>query len=144
MSITFPSDTKDTIDAIRNAIGREITFMREVKTDCPVCTIDPFTGNSTNPFCVTCSGKGYTVVYSGAGVKAHITWGGNDQLGWVSGGQMQEGDCRVQVEYTSTNVNLIEDADYVLVDGKRMSVTKQILRGVQPINRILLDLNQEE
>lgn len=143
MSIYFPTDTEDTIDAIRNAIGREVIFVNEVETDCPSCDIDPFTGNSTNPFCVTCSGVGKLITYSGASVKAHVTWGGNDQLGWVSGGQMPEGDCRVQIKYSTENINIVENADYVLVDTKKMSITKQILRGAQDLNRILLDLTQE-
>ena len=144
MTITFPSDTKDTIDAIRNAIGRNVVFTKEVSTDCPICAIDPFTGNSTNPFCTTCSGLGRLVTYSGASVKAHVTWGGNDQLGWVTGGQLQEGDCRIQIEHSTVNVTLVEDNSYIMVDDHKMVIKKRILRGVQPLNRILLDLTEEE
>jgi hypothetical protein len=143
MTIYFPTDTGDTIDAIRGAIGREIIFVREVTTDCPICDIDPFTGNSTNPFCITCSGIGKLVTYSGASIKAHITWGGNDQLGWVTGGQLKEGDCRVQIGYTTENMSVVENTDYIMVDNKKMSITKQILRGAPELNRILLDLTQE-
>jgi len=144
MAITFPSNTKEIIDDIRDAIGREITFVQEIESDCPACDTDIFTGNSTNPFCTTCSGIGYLITASGTDVMAHITWGGNDQLGWATGGQMMEGDCRVQIEYTDTIISTIESAKYVEVDGHRMSVRKQILRGVQPINRVLLDLSEEE
>jgi hypothetical protein len=144
MPISFPSNTKDVIDDIRDAIGRIITFVTEIEADCPACGIDPFTNTSTNPFCTTCSGLGYLVTYSGDSVMAHITWGGNDQLGWATGGQMMEGDCRVQVELTSTILSTISGATYVEVDGHRMGIRKNILRGVQPLNRVLLDLSEEE
>ena len=146
MTISFPSNTKAIIDDIRDAIGRDIEFETELTSACPAsgCSIDPFTNTSINPFCTTCSGLGYLVTISGESVMAHITWGGNDQLGWASGGQMDDGDCRVQIEHTATNLILVDTADHVVVDGHRMGIKKQIIRGVQPINRILLDLTQEE
>ncbi len=144
MPITFPSDTKDTIDAIRNAIGREITFYVVMKEDCPTCTLDPITNTSTDSFCPTCSGYGYIRTTSGYSVTAHITWGHSDVLNWQSAGQMYDGDCRVQVEYIPETVAVLNlKPEYVVVDNKRMSIKKKILRGVPSINRILLDLIEQ-
>jgi len=144
MIITFPSDTNDTINAIRNAIGRNVMFVSKVESDCPTCTIDPVSNTSTNSFCPTCSGIGYIYTISGYIVIAHITWGQADVLNWQSVGQLFDGDCRIQVEYLPETITAINACSYVVVDGKKMSIKKKILRGVQTINRILLDLREQE
>jgi hypothetical protein len=143
MAITFPSNTKTKIDAMRLAIGRSVEFEVESKSDCPICVLDPITNTSSDPFCPVCSGYGYLIVHSGYPVLAHITWGPIDYLNWVSGGQLSEGDCRVQIEYDVYNLNLVDTAKQVVVDTKKMRITKKILRGVPELNRIILDLDEE-
>lgn len=143
-TITFPSNTKTIIDSIRTAIGRDVTFYTESETVCSACSRDPVTHNSTNPFCTVCSGIGYIYTWSGEAVVAHITWGGVDTLNWQVGGQMMEGDVRLQIEYTPYNLNLVNTVDYVVVDTRKVEISKKILRGVKPINRILLDCVLEE
>jgi len=143
-AITFPSNTKDIIDKIRVAIGRDVQFYAEVKDTCSGCTLDPITDTSVDSFCQVCDGIGYVITYSGTTISGHVTWGKADQLGWATGGQYLEGDCRVQIEYTGSNITVVDDSKYVTVDGKRMSVRKKILRGAQDLNRILIDLDEEE
>jgi hypothetical protein len=141
--ITFPNTTS-TIDDIRQAIGRSVIFYLEDKSDCPTCEIDPVTNESKDPFCPTCSGIGYLITYSGLSTIAHINWGGMDDLNWVSGGQFFNGDCRIQIKYTEENISAVDNAIYVLVDGKKMSVDKKTFRGAQELNRIIVDLNEKE
>ncbi len=147
MTITWPSNTVEIIDEIRYAIGRNVTFyVVDSSTPCPVCDIDPVTNTSIDPFCLTCSGVGYLYTYSGVAVSGHVTWAFSELLSWQSGGKQFEGDCRVQVKYTVANLDAVENSKWVEVDGKQMFVIKKTLRGVQPINRILVDLierNQE-
>ncbi len=143
-TITFPTDTKDTIDAIREAIGRSIVFSTPVRTVCSGCSLDPITDTSTDSFCVICDGEGYVTTYSGTTISAHVTWGKADELGWVTGGQYLEGDCRVQIEYSTGNITVVDGSEFVTVDGKRLSVRKKILRGVPDLNRILIDLKEED
>jgi hypothetical protein len=139
MLITFPSDTKQVIDAIRAAIGRPVDFYQEIRTPCSACTIDPVTDTSTNSFCLVCSGEGYIVTYSGTTISGHITQGPIDGLQWATGGQYYDGDCRVQVEYTPGNITVIDNASYIMVDGKKFDIRKKILRGVKEINRFIID-----
>jgi hypothetical protein len=141
--ITFPS-TKDTIDKIRYAIGRPVHFYTENETVCSACSRDPVTGNTTNPFCNVCSGIGYIYTYNDVMISAHITWGGVDGLNWVTGGQFMEGDVRLQIEYTPYTLNLVNTVDYIVVDARKVVINKKILRGAQPLNRILLDCSLEE
>lgn len=145
MQIIFPNDTVDTIDSIRDAIGRDVTFRTTISSiACTTCSLDPVTNLSTDPFCVECEGAYWITVFSGIPVKAHITWGHSDETNWVTGGQYFEGDCRIQLKYTDENITIIDNAESVEVDGKTMDIRKRILRGVPEINRILLDLIEKE
>jgi hypothetical protein len=144
MIISFPSNTNDIINEIRNAIGRGVTFISKVESDCPTCEVDPVSNTSTDSFCPTCSGVGYLYTTSGYTVIAHITWGQADIINWQSVGQLFDGDCRIQVEYLPETIEAINSCSYVIVDDKKMSIDKKILRGVQTINRILLDLREQE
>ena len=145
MPITFPSNTRDTVNAIRDAIGRNVTFVVTMESDCPTCVLDPVTNTSTDSFCPTCSGYGYIRTQSGYTVNAHITWGGADILNWQTAGQLFDGDCRIQVEHIPATVTVLNlKPSYVLVDGKKMSIRKKILRGVPSINRILIDLIEQD
>lgn len=145
MNITFPTDTKEKIDAIRGAIGRPTYwYIVDTETACPYCTRDPVTNLSTDSFCTTCSGEYWIKTYTVTTISGLVTWGFSEQLGWKTGGQLMEGDCRVQIEYTLENVTIVDDAVKILVDGKEMRVIKKILRGVPSINRILVDLDESE
>lgn len=144
MAITFPSDTKDTIDSIRSAIGREITFIMKIKADCPACDLDPVTGTSTNYLCPVCSGLGYLITLSGMNVLAHVTNAPVYNVNWVTGGQFFTGDCGVQIEYNVGNVTVLGLADYVVVDTIPYLIKNKTFRGVPAINRILIDLVQKD
>ena len=144
MYISFPEDTEETIDAIRDAIGRDVNFVTVTLSGCSVCSLDPVTNTSTDSFCPVCSGLYWIPSYINNLVNAHVTWAGADILGWVAGGQYFDGDCRVQIKYTNTNLNLADNAEYIVVDNKIMTVKSKILRGVQNLNRIILDLIERE
>lgn len=144
MTIYWPSDTKSIIDDIRDAIGRPVTFYVSTVSGCSVCSLDPISNESTDSFCPSCSGLYWIPVYSGVEITAHITWGHSDNPYWYTGGQIYEGDCRIQIEYTPENVVIVDTSDYVEVDGKKMDIRPKILRGVKTLNRILLDLIERD
>lgn len=137
--ISFPSNTRDTINLIREAIGRGVVFYSGIYSDCPTCEIDPITGHSYDSFCPTCSGLGYFVTYSGTEVLAHITYNPGETMQFTVGGNYPAGDCRLQIEHTPTNVTILDQTEYVMIDGKKFDVRKKFLRGVKEINRILID-----
>lgn len=146
MLITFPSNTAETIDKIRGAIGRPVTFYSVSNTAvCPAgCVLDPVTDTSTDSFCPVCSGNYYIYTYSGVTVSGHIFWNSSDLLNWPSAGFTFEGECRVQIKYTPIMLNMVDTAKYLVVDGKKMTVRNKAFRGVPSINRIILYLDQEE
>ena len=139
MTIVFPDDTKEVIDAIRGAIGRDVDFYVPTLSGCHVCSLDPVTNASTNYLCDYCSGTYWIKTYSTVTLSGHITWGPADVLQWHPGGQMFDGDCRIQIEYTETNKQTAEDADYVVADNIQLEIKRKTYRGVKELNRILLD-----
>lgn len=144
-TIVFPSNTEEIIDDIRGAIGR-LTEWHVVasSTACPVCELDPITNTSTDSFCVYCSGTYWIPVWEVNSISGHVTWGFSEQLGWVAGGQLAEGECRVQIKYTPENITIVDNAEKIYVDGKEMQFVKKTLRGVPEVNRILIDLKERE
>lgn len=143
MVITFPSDTEDTIDEIRNAIGRNVNFVTVSAIACVAsgCFLDPITNTGTNSFCTSCSGLYWIPRESIYTVKAHITFGDADITNWSVGGQHFDGDCRVQVKLTDAITAVLAlDVERVEVDDKNFEIKSKIYRGVPDLNRILIDL----
>jgi hypothetical protein len=143
-TIIFPEDTESVIDSMRDAIGRPTEWHMVTLSGCYVCELDPITNTSTDSFCPVCSGVYWIPTYEVTIISGHVTWGFSEQLGWVTAGQMMEGECRVQIKYTVANLETVENAKKIFVDGKEMQMEKKTLRGVKNINRILIDLNEKE
>ncbi len=144
-TVVWPDSTKQVIDDIRGAIGRDVEFFVVASSiACPTCDLDPITDHSTDSFCPTCSGVHWIPVYSGYTISGHVTWGSADFQDWTSGGYQFDGDVRVQIEYTVANLDIVDNTVYVHVDSKIMEIKNFILRGVQSINRILIDMIEKE
>ncbi|MCK4822760.1 hypothetical protein KA005_43755 [bacterium] len=147
MTINWPSDTITVIDAIRDAIGREITIYSTISgMTCPAsgCGLDPVTNLSIDSFCVTCSGFYWINTVSGLAVTAHVRLRNVDIPVWTVGGFIVDGDAQVQVKYTSTVMDAIDNVDHFLVDGKEFLKKKLSLRGVPTVNRIVVTLEEKE
>ena len=142
MVISFPSNTKEIIDDIRNTIGRNISFQTEIKTLCSGCFLDPVTDESSNPFCPVCNGLGYLITPSGTTVLSLVSWGPFTNLNMVPGGQFYTGICGCQIEYSDDNFNLVKSSKYLIVDGTNLKVKNFIRRGTGVINRILIDTEE--
>lgn len=146
MILTYPTDLEtEAVDAMRVAIGRDITFNYLDHTDeCTLCDENPMDHTSTNPYCTGCGGTHFIAIIERYSTLAHITWGPADKMAWETGGQIFNGDCRVQIKYTQPNLDIVDKTLTVEVDGQLLEIRKTILRGVQILNRIILDLIQIE
>lgn len=141
INIVFPDNTEEVIDAIRLTIGRVITFHSQTSiSGCSSCSLDPISGKSTDSFCSECNGNYFTPIFTDVVVTGHVIWKDTDLFNWQSGGQLFEGDCRIQIKYTPSNLELITVTGYVTVDGRDLSIKSSILRGVPESNRIIVDL----
>jgi len=144
VNITFPDDTKEVIDAIREEIGRYVTINVAVEgTPCPVCELDPVTNTSTDSFCETCGGKYWLNTASGVQVLGHIRWIKNNQPMYTPGGVIDDGDCVVTIAYSVENLSNVENSVSWVVDGQDMYYKNHVLRGVQDVNRIRVTLMED-
>jgi len=141
--IVFPDQT-DIVDKIREAIGRDVYFYRVTYTDCTAsgCGFDPVNESSINPYCPTCSGLYFIPSYQVVPVEGFVSWGYSENLGWVQGGQLAEGSCRVQIKSSVTNLDLVNNSNFLIVDNRKMSIVRKTLRGTPNVNRLLLDLQE--
>lgn len=146
MTITFPSGTKEIIESIINAVGRDATFYVPTLSGCTAsgCSLDPITDTSTNSFCEVCSGSYWIKTYSGYTTKAHVTWKFADFNKWDTGGYVFNGDGIIKVIYSGSVLDIIEAADYAVIDDKQVSIEKITLLGVPTLNRIVLDFKEKE
>ncbi len=146
--IYWPSNTVEIIDEIRNTIGRDILINVTISgipciaSGCGI--LDPVTNLSTNQFCEVCSGLYWTNTLSGYIVNAYIQWGKGEIPIWETGGRIMDGDCTVQLKYTSANVTAVDDSANFIVDDKILIKESVEYRGVPDINRVLVTLKDVE
>ncbi len=145
MIIAWPQQfVNKTIEDIRSAIGRSITInVRTQGTPCPICSLDPTTNLSVNPWCAVCSGTYWIDTLSGVLISGHVLWGTAESPIMQRGGLEPEGDCKVTVLFTPENEAFVKDAESFVVDGKTMSLKSYRLRGVPTPNRISIFLVEE-
>lgn len=141
MIISYPSDTRQTIENIINEIGRDVIFYSHTLSGCSVsgCGLDPVTDTSTNSFCPVCSGRYWIPMWSGDIIKAHVTWKYSDEYQFNTGGTTFLGDGIVKVMYSGPYMNIIDNTEYMGVDGKQADIQRVTLLGVPSLNRIILD-----
>lgn len=145
--INFPSalEVTSVVDNIRSAIGRVADFFGIASVvECTECILDPITETSTNSFCLTCSGLYYITTYSGTTISGHVWWKAADLMHWPNGGQYFDGDATFQLKYNLENMTTVNNTEYLMLDGKRMSIEQKVVRGVPELNRIILSLKEEE
>ena len=145
MGILWPDNTDEVIDAIRDAIGREVEFQYLAGTiPCSACSLDPVTNTSDDAFCPVCSGEYWIETISGYTTSGVITWGPSDRPAWQMGGQMLEGDCVVQINLDDEIEDILDKTKTVIVDSREMEIKKRQRRGVKSLNRILISLIEKE
>ncbi len=145
MNISWPQlEVNEIIETIRGTIGRNITMnVRTQGNPCPVCSLDPVTNLSVDPWCVVCSGTYWLNTISGYTVSGHVLWGTAESPIMQAGGLLPEGDCKVTILFTNENEGFVKLADNFIVDGKVMSLKSYRLRGVPTPNRIAIFMTEE-
>jgi hypothetical protein len=145
--ITWPAQlVNDTIEEIRNAIGRPVIFnIRVSGIGCTYsgCFLDPITNLSVDPWCPECHGTYWKDTISGITISGHVLWGTAESPYIRSGGIIPEGDCKVTIVFSSVNEKYVKDAEGFIVDGKSMSLKSYRLRGVPTPNRLAIFMTEE-
>lgn len=140
-----PTNSRETIQAIINEIGREVTFyVVETVSGCSLCSLDPITNTATDSFCPSCAGEYWLPIYSGVVYSGKVTWGKSEEKEWATAGLLDNGDCVVTIMHTPEAENIVYSSEYVIVDRREMDVKNIVLRGVPEINRMLVVLKEKE
>jgi hypothetical protein len=145
MIISYPSNTRSVIESIISAIGRNVTFYTATVSGCTAsgCGLDPVTDTSINSFCLNCSGLYWIPIYSGYDIKAHVTWKFSEETAFNTGGMTFLGDGIVKVMYSGPYMEVINNTEYMAVDGKQVDIQRVTLLGVPSINRIVIDFKEK-
>jgi len=138
--IQFPQ-TKHTKDAIRNVIGRPVTFIIQGEPSaCPVCSgadlYDSVNELSINQFCPTCSGAYWFTADSGINLVGHVRHRTGDEEDWGIAGSVITGDCTITIGIDDLSEDKIVKIKEIRTDGRRFRVFRAIKRGVQERDRI--------
>jgi hypothetical protein len=146
MIIQFPANTRDQIESMINADGRNVEFFTQTLSGCYYsgCSLDPVTNTSVLSLCPVCSGRYWIPLYSGYEIKAHVTWKFSDYGQFNTGGMTFLGDGIIKVMYSGPYMDVIENTEYAVVDGKEVNIEKVTLLGIPSVNRIVLDFKQKE
>jgi hypothetical protein len=144
MNIIFPEDTKETIDEIRDTIGRQITIHTLVTgIACPRCSLDPVTGLSASGLCPVCDGYYWMQTTSGVDIQAHVVWSKTEEKNWQSGGIIDDGDCYVTITYSGIYLDYVRNSEYFIVDSRDLYMQSWHLKGVPEPNRIKVILKED-
>jgi hypothetical protein len=135
---------KSKIDAVREQIGREVTFYTLQSDKCSDCVAsgyyDPLTNTSWNFVCPICKGTGWSNSVDATIVNARIHWAGDEKIQMTPGGKFYVGDCQLTVDptYHSLAQEAMKDSGKVVVDGRDMRITAINPMGAPTVNRIRL------
>lgn len=140
MTIQFPT-TKSTKDAIRDAIGKTVTFLvRGDAVACPVCSgldlYDSVNELSLDQWCTTCSGAYWITGDVEIDVTAHVRWRSGDESDWGIAGETFMGDCSITIAVDSLSESQIVKIKEARVDSRKLEIQRAIKRGVPARDRI--------
>jgi hypothetical protein len=136
---------KAKIDAVREAIGRDVTFYHSSNTACPLCTASGYLnplGGSYYYQCPTCSGSGYTETTTSTVVNARIHWNNDEFRTATPGGKFYVGEATLGIDpsYLDLAERTQTESGKVVVDGHDMQIQKIVPVGAPIINRYRLVL----
>lgn len=132
---------KDTIDSVRENIGRYATFYTVDLSACPLCVTndlyDPVNDVSFNIYCPTCSGKYWTEQAVGHEILARVHWVNDEQITATPGGKYWIGEATLTINIADIDIaeQCQNESGKVVVDGHDMQIVRIIPLGAPDINR---------
>ncbi len=132
---------KETIDSVRENIGRNVTFYTVEKSACPLCVTnnlyDAVEDVSFNIMCPICKGKYWLEQAVGTEVLARVHWVNDEAVTATPGGKYYLGEATLTINIADIEIaeQTQSESGLVKVDGHNMSITKIIPMGAPDINR---------
>ena len=132
---------KQQINAVRESIGRNVTFYSVTRAPCSLCTASGLydaTNDTTYYFnCPVCRGQYWINTQVGTDVLARVRWSNDQAITATHGGRYYIGDATATIEdkYLSIAELAFKDTGKVVVDDHEMQIIKIIPEGAAEINR---------
>lgn len=131
---------KARIDAVREQIGRDVTFYTSKTSICTDCVAsgyyDPVTDISSNYLCPICEGSGWSDSVDATVVNARVHWAGAERITATPGGKYYVGDCTlgVDIPYHELAQKAMKDGGKVVVDGRDVEIV-----GIDPVGAPIIN-----
>jgi hypothetical protein len=132
---------KRQIDAVRESIGRDVTFYTEDRTACTLCLPSGFYNPATNSTvfynCPVCAGNYYLDTVTTHDILARVHWTNDEAVNSSPGGKYFIGDATATIDALDRSVaeDCFTGQGRVNVDGHTMFITKIIPMGAPEPNR---------
>ena len=144
MSIVGPNEAflRAQIDAVRNAIGRNVTFYIPSGVPCSLCSasgyLDTYNGISYYTTCPICAGSYYINSAQAHIILARVRFTNDEAIVATPGGKYFTGDATVTIapEYLNIAQQTQVEGGEVLVDNHKMEIVKIIPLGTIQTNRL--------
>jgi hypothetical protein len=126
------------VNDIQRALDRNaILFKKRTEEDCPDCSLNPRTGESTNPMCATCNGSGHVYTWSQQQIVGAIRWITTTDIYRDRAGILEKGDCRLSIH--PAYAAQFQVGDHLRVDDVPVEVSEITNAGIGRINRIFVE-----
>ena len=132
---------KQTIDSVRDEIGRNVTFYTVDKTACSLCMpsgyLDSVKNNSFYTLCPICAGAYWLEAAVPHTVLARVHWVNDEAITATPGGKYYIGEATLTIDpsYLALAEACEQESGKVVVDSHNMMITKIIPFGAPEINR---------
>lgn len=132
---------KAQIDAVREAIGRNVYFYTTVSGDCSICApsglFDPLNNNSYYVTCPECQGAYWVKTLVSNEILARVHWVSDEAITATPGGKYFLGEATVTIDtkYLGIAEQTQAESQKVVVDNHDMQITKIIPMGAPGLNR---------
>lgn len=137
------------LNEMRQFMGRDITIVNNTKINCPNCRLsyfeqesagvyepdDPYPSNVPGPipfsggFCPVCKNTGWYVIKNQEKIKALISWASPKDRYLMEGGLIEAWDVTVQV--STDDAEKIKNADEVYVDDVKVEFLNMRKEGLK-------------
>lgn len=133
---------KAQIDAVRRAIGRNVTVYYSAEQACSICVasgyLDPISNTSWYTTCPECHGSYWLDATTEEEILARIHWVSNEGITATPGGKYFMGDAQITVDpcYHESLQRAQSERGGVIVDGQDFQVLRINPMGAPTVNRV--------
>ncbi|MFA5238297.1 MAG: hypothetical protein WC476_01140 [Phycisphaerae bacterium] len=138
--------TKDVIE-LQKLLGKKtsVQVFLNLSSDCPDCTSDKISGQSTNAKCPTCKGQGKLFTEKRVKLPSFIQYNKENET-LLSGGINEETSVQLYIDYrTVMNFNrFLNGRARVYIDNVLYEIVDKVKTGIYSMDMIIFDCQKVE